>query len=50
MANITKLQKLGIVVLVVSALGGALGTVLSIYLSFSALESAERTGWRPIEA
>jgi hypothetical protein len=44
MANITGLQKFGITVLVLSIVGGAVGTILSVYLSFSALETAETSG------
>ena len=44
MAKITTIQKLGIVVLVVSIAGGLIGTILSIYLSFTALETAENAG------
>ena len=44
MAKITKLQKFGITVLVLSPVIGLLGTVASIYLSFSALDVAENSG------
>ena len=48
MAKMTTVQKLGIVVMLVSIPGGLIGTVLSIYLSFTALESAENTGIGPV--
>jgi len=44
MAKITNLQKLGITVLVLSPVIGLLGTVASIYLSFSALQTSENAG------
>jgi biopolymer transport protein ExbB/TolQ len=44
MAKLTTLQKLGIAVLVLSPIVGILGTAVSIYLSFSALEIAENSG------
>jgi len=44
MAKLTTLQKFGIALLVVSPLVGFLGTVASILLSFSALETAENSG------
>ena len=42
MAKITTLQKLGIALLLISPLVGVLGTVISIYLSFSALDAANQ--------
>ena len=44
MAKLTTLQKLGIALIVVSPVVGLLGTVTSIYLSFSALAVAENSG------
>jgi len=48
MAKITGLQKIGIVVLLLSFLIGMIGTVLSIYSSFSALDAAELRGIGPV--
>ena len=44
MARITTLQKAGIAVLIVGPVGGMIGTVLSIYQSFAAMETAESGG------
>jgi biopolymer transport protein ExbB/TolQ len=48
MAGISALQKTGIVILLLSFLGGMGGTVWSIYLSFSALEASESGGIGPV--
>ena len=40
----TKLQKVGIAILVLSVLGGGLGAELSIYLSLANLDAAENSG------
>ena len=44
MGKLTRVQKLGIVMLVVSLFVGIFGTAGSIRLSFSELESAENAG------
>ena len=44
MSKMNTLQKLGLALLVVSPLAGLLGTVVSIYLSFSALNGVENAG------
>ena len=44
MAKMTGLQKLGIAILLVSLVAGFAGTLVSIYLSFAALDKAENAG------
>jgi len=44
MAKLTTLQRVGIAVSVISLLVGGLGAVISVYLSFSAMEAAENAG------
>ncbi len=48
MAKTTALQKLGIGFIVLSPLVGLVGTAWSIYLSFTALETAETAGIGPV--
>ena len=48
MRRMTTLQKVGITILIVSFLAGLIGTVWRIYLSFTALDSAEVAGLAPV--
>jgi len=48
MAKISGVQKIGIVVLILSFLIGIIGTVWSIYSSFGALDAAEFGGIGPV--
>ena len=48
MTKMTTLQKVGLTILVVSFLAGLIGTVWSVYLSFTALDSSEVAGLAPV--
>ena len=46
--NKSKLRNVGLLIVVVSILGGAIGTILGIYWSFQGLAAAEAGGLKPI--
>lgn len=48
MARITAMQKAGFAVLVLSPVGGLVGTAWSVYSTFGALEAAENAGIGPV--
>lgn len=48
MPRITRSQKIGIVVLVLSFLIGSIGAAFSVYSSFAALDAAELGGIGPV--
>ena len=48
MTKMTTLQKIGLTILIVSFLAGLIGTGWSIYLSFTAVDSAEISGLAPV--